>query len=49
MEQLQTMLNYTNELALPDISNSTKHSEEEVHDGGVEEGRFIVVRADWRA
>lgn len=32
------MLNYTNELALPNISNSTKHRgerrEEEVHGGG---------------
>lgn len=34
MEQLQTMLNYTNELALPNISNFGKHSEREVHDGG---------------
>lgn len=48
-EQLQTMLNYTNELALPNISNFTKHSEEAVHDGGVVEGRVTVVRGEGKA
>lgn len=32
------MLNYTNELALPNISNFTKHRKGEVHDGGVRVG-----------
>lgn len=35
------MLNYTNELALPNISDFTKHREEEVHDGGVVKGTVI--------
>lgn len=35
------MLYYTNELALPNISNFPKHREEEVHDGMVVEGRVI--------
>lgn len=42
MEQLQTMLNYTNELALPNISNFGKHSEREVHDGGAAGGEEEV-------
>lgn len=39
VEQLQTMLNYTNELALANISNFGKHSKREVHDGGAAGGR----------
>ncbi len=37
------MLYYTNELALPNISNFTKHREEEVRDGVVVEGRVICL------
>lgn len=40
------MLNYTNELALPNISNFTKHREEEVHGGGSGwKGESFVMRS----
>lgn len=40
------MLNYTNELALPNISNFTKHMEEGVRGGGKgREGESFVTRS----
>lgn len=43
MEQHQTMLNYNNELALSNISDCTKNSEEEEHKP---KRRVTVVSAD---